>query len=62
MFGRAPRPEEADPDGYVRSFYDQLQPEPEWLDKAGRLRGFLQGAQASAVFRRHGFGVPARSS
>lgn len=40
---------EADPDGYVQSFYESLQPESEWLDKAGRLRGFLQGAQAEAV-------------
>lgn len=29
---------------------------------AAGLLGFLQGAQASAAFRRHGFGVPARSS
>ena len=39
------RPGEADPkDAYVQSFYDGLRPEPEWEDKADRIRAFLDRA------------------
>lgn len=40
---------EADPDGYVRDFFEQMQPEPAWQDKAVRLRSFLQSAHGEAL-------------
>lgn len=52
MFGlrRRRRPEEdQDPDAYVRAFYEQLQPESGWVEKAGRLRQFVEAAQAEAL-------------